>query len=99
MLPGWTRSYSYDESSLIDPTVMSNRLSKTVIDGVTEPYTYDSHGNIASMPHLSRMDWDFHDQLRVTSRQIKNDVPPPTYCSRVHILRLRRGRSEGPQGE
>lgn len=64
----WIRGYDYDEDSLIESAKKSNRLSRTVVhpDGqqpITEPYTYDPHGNMTSMPHLPQMEWDFKDQL------------------------------------
>ncbi len=64
---GWTRRYEYQEPSLLEPGVPSNRLSRTVIGGSgnhVEQYTYDAHGNMTSMPHLASMSWDFKDQLR-----------------------------------
>jgi RHS repeat-associated protein len=73
----WTRSYDYNESSLIEPGKQSNRLSSTTVGARTEPYTYDTHGNMASMPHLTLMQWDYKDQLSATSRQAVNDTPPP----------------------
>lgn len=66
VLTGWTRSYAYDEPSLIEPAKSSNRLSRTTVGGSsasTEPYTYDLHGNMIAMPHLPVMTWDFADQL------------------------------------
>jgi RHS repeat-associated protein len=35
--------------------------------GTPFTYPYDAHGNMTSMPHLTTMDWDFHDQLRHTA--------------------------------
>jgi RHS repeat-associated protein len=63
--PGWTRSYAYNEPSLLEPaTQKSNRLSFTQIgEGTPEPYTYDAHGNMTAMPHLPTLRWDFKDQL------------------------------------
>ena len=65
-LSGWTRSYAYNEPSLIEPAKPSNRLSSSTVGGSSasiEPYTHDVHGNIISMPHLPVMTWDFADQL------------------------------------
>jgi RHS repeat-associated protein len=79
----WTRSYGYNEPSLIEPGKNSNRLSSTTIgrnNPVTETYSYDSHGNMTSMPHLTLMQWDFRDQLSATSRQAANNgTPEMTY--------------------
>lgn len=72
---GWTRYYEYEEQSQLEPDRVSNRLSRTILGNGgnhVEPYTYDAHGNMTSMPHLPVMAWDFKDQLQsagaVTSR-------------------------------
>lgn len=73
--PGWIRSYTYNEASLIEPGKTSNRLSSTAVSGsqpLTEPYTYDLRGNITSMPQLQALQWDFKDQLMMTRRQAVN---------------------------
>lgn len=64
----WTRTYSYSETSLLQPSKVSNRLSGTTVGRTTgtlpaEVYTYDAHGNMLQMPHLPTMQWDCHDQL------------------------------------
>jgi RHS repeat-associated protein len=74
----WTRSYAYKEASLIEPGKQSNRLSSTTVGGRTEPYTYDAHGNMTSMPQLTQMQWDYKDELSVTARQAVNAMPPPS---------------------
>ena len=61
----WTRSYTYNEPSLIEPSKKSNRLSSTVVgSGTPETYPYDAHGNMTAMSHLPGMEWDFRDQLQ-----------------------------------
>jgi RHS repeat-associated protein len=70
--PGWTRSYAYQEASLIDPTKPSNRVSTTTIGNSVDRYGYDAHGNITVMPQLRVMRWDFKDQLQMTQRQAVN---------------------------
>ncbi|THJ74137.1 toxin, partial [Candidatus Frankia alpina] len=70
--PGWTRAYSYREPSLLDPALPSNRLSATTVGQTVEPYTYDTHGNMLTMPQLQEMRWDFRDQLQLTRRQAVN---------------------------
>jgi RHS repeat-associated protein len=71
--PGWSRSYTYNEASLIEPAKQSNRLSRTTVGNgnpITARYVYDAHGNIIRMPHLGgahpdpNMHWNFQDQLR-----------------------------------
>lgn len=64
---GWTRRYEYEEQSQLEPSKVSNRLSRTILGNGgnhVEQYTYDAHGNMTSMPHLPVMSWDFKDQLR-----------------------------------
>ncbi|MEQ1844073.1 MAG: SpvB/TcaC N-terminal domain-containing protein [Nitrospira sp.] len=71
----WTRSYAYDEDSLIEPAKKSNRLRSTTVGNNNPPverYVYDAHGNMIRMPHLGgahpspNMHWDYRDQLRQT---------------------------------
>lgn len=74
---GWTRSYTYDEASLLEPAKQSNRLTSTTSGATTETYSagangYDSHGNMQGMPQLQIMQWDFRDQLQMTQRQAVN---------------------------
>src|SRR5262249_45825535 len=54
--PGWTRTYAYDEPSLLEPAKQSNRLSSTTVhpngnQPIVELYSYDAHGNMLLMPH------------------------------------------------
>ncbi len=73
--PGWTRSYAYNEVSLIEPGKHSNRLSSTTVGNnnpIVEQYGYDAHGNMLHMPNLQIMQWDFKDQLQMTRRQAVN---------------------------
>jgi len=77
----WTRGYEYNEPSLIEQGKQNNRLSSTVVGNnnpVTEIYTYDTHGNMTAMPHLTLMQWGFKDQLSATSRQVVNNGSPET---------------------
>lgn len=70
---GWTRTYTYAEPSLLEPGRFNNRLSRTTTPGGgTEPYTYDDHGAVTSLPHLPVLEWDFKGQLRASSRQVVN---------------------------
>jgi RHS repeat-associated protein len=73
--PGWTRAYSYNEISPLEAGKTNNRLSSTAISGtqmLNEPYTYDQHGSMASMPQLQAMQWDFKEELLMTQRQAVN---------------------------
>lgn len=79
---GWTRSYTYAEPSLIEPTKKSNRLSQTALQtspaAPVEPYLYDAHGNMTQMPHLPVMQWDFKNQMCASARQVVNAGMPET---------------------
>ncbi len=93
----WTRAYTHRESSLIEPGKKNNRLSSTVVHAngsqpIVEPYTHDAHGNMTSLPHLLKMEWDFKDQLRATSKQVNNSGPPETtyYVYDVSGQRVRK---------
>lgn len=71
----WTRRYQY--------SAIENRLLGTSLPGDLEgqfsaAYSYDAHGNMASMPHLPFMDWNHLDQLRASSRQVVNSGSPET---------------------
>lgn len=76
---GWTRTYAYTESSLIEDGTggmkqkVSNRLSSTTTGNgitITQHYVHDAHGNMVRMPHLggahptANMFWDYRDQLQ-----------------------------------
>lgn len=82
VLPDWTRVYAYAEPSLIEPAETNNRLSGTTVgSSAAESYSHDAHGNMTTMPHLPLMQWDFHDQLRATARQVVgNGGTPETTC-------------------
>jgi len=82
----WIRTYEYDEASLIELDKQSNRLSCTIVHPngqhpISELYTYDPHGNMTSMPHLTLMQWDYRDQLQASSKQVVNNggTPEVTY--------------------
>jgi RHS repeat-associated protein len=74
--PGWSRRYTYNETSLIEGIKQSNRLSSTQVgNGVAsgpEAYLHDVHGNMVRMPHLGgglagpNIQWNYKDQLRQT---------------------------------
>jgi RHS repeat-associated protein len=73
----WTRIHTNNEPSLIEPDKNSNRMTSTTVGDAVKTYTYDVHGNMTSMPHLTLMQWNFKDQLSASSRQAVNPNPPP----------------------
>jgi RHS repeat-associated protein len=76
--PGWTRTYTHQEASQIEPAKKSNRLTSTTTSGdPTLFYTHDAHGNLITMPHLKVMRWDHRDRLQATSKQdVQNGGTP-----------------------
>jgi RHS repeat-associated protein len=75
----WTRSYFYDEPSLLEPGKMSNRLSATAAgNDPAERFAYDAHGNMTDMPHLTMMRYDHRDQVSATARQAVSEGTPET---------------------
>jgi RHS repeat-associated protein len=54
----WTRTFELDRSGA------GNRLASARTGTAVEPFTYDPHGNVTSMPHLAVMEWDENDRLR-----------------------------------
>ncbi|KAH7109097.1 insecticidal toxin complex protein [Dendryphion nanum] len=74
-----TRQYTYGETSTLDLNQKNNRLSSVVRGGVRDSFSYDSHGNMTSLPQLERMEWDFGDRLKATARQrVRNGNSPET---------------------
>jgi RHS repeat-associated protein len=78
----WARHYAYDETSLLERSKRSNRLSRTYLktneNPVLEPCLYDAHGDMIQMPHLPVMRWDFMDRLAASARQIVDHGTPET---------------------
>jgi len=74
----WTRTYAYDEPSLVEPAHPSNRLSHTEVGNLVETHTHDAHGNVTRMSQLPLMQWDYLDRLQVTSQQVVNNGTPET---------------------
>ncbi|MET0476055.1 MAG: SpvB/TcaC N-terminal domain-containing protein [Mycobacterium sp.] len=100
--PGWTRTYDYAEPSLLQPDQVSNRLTSTSDGGAarSQPFTYDAHGNVTSMPELPEMRWDMADYLQATARQVLHDGTPETtrYAYDSAGVRIRKvtERQAGP---
>jgi RHS repeat-associated protein len=81
----WTRSYAYDEESLVEPGKQSNRLSSTAVgSGPAQSYAYDAHGNMTRMSHLPLMRWDYRDQLLATAQQVVSNGGTPEIAYYVY---------------
>jgi RHS repeat-associated protein len=78
---GWTRTYSYNEPSLLEAGKSNNRLSATDVGGTPEgDFAYDTHGSMTQMPHLPLMQWDYLDRLTASSQQVvEGGTPEMTY--------------------
>jgi RHS repeat-associated protein len=65
----WTRVYEYEPDPAHLDVPKSNRLVHTrppgEHDGGRTGYTYDEYGNMTSMPHLQKMEWNFADRLQM----------------------------------
>ncbi|KAK3986938.1 virulence plasmid 65kDa B protein-domain-containing protein [Cladorrhinum sp. PSN332] len=80
---GWTRSYFYEEQSLLsnDPKVKSNRLSRTAIGDRDEGrYAYAGDAGLAgcmtTLPKFTELDWNMHNMLSFSSTQRVNQGRP-----------------------
>jgi RHS repeat-associated protein len=74
----WVRWYQYalDSNRLIatrSPGESTKLPFYAATPGYNAKYTYDAHGNMAKMPHLPLMEWDFKDQLHATQQQVVSD--------------------------
>ncbi|MEI6767268.1 MAG: RHS repeat-associated core domain-containing protein, partial [Bacteroidota bacterium] len=58
--PNWTREYYYNSNN--------NYLLSHIQNQTPPNYTYDDHGNMLTMPHLSALECDFKDRLVKTTR-------------------------------
>jgi RHS repeat-associated protein len=77
----WERTYEYDEPSALEPGEESNRLTRAAIAPEAPPaFTYDAHGCMTRMPHLSLLRWDFRDQLEASARQVAQDPETTFYA-------------------
>ncbi len=78
----WNRYYCYFP---VSAPATNNQLCSTSLPGDTitnagpysARYTYDADGNMATMPHLSGLQWNFKDQLQMTQQQVVNDGTGP----------------------
>jgi RHS repeat-associated protein len=73
---GWTRAYTYTETSLLEPAKQSNRLTRTTVGngtaytesyGYTDGQAHDVNGCMATLNSLA-MVWDDKDQLQRVNR-------------------------------
>ncbi|KAF2012901.1 RHS repeat-associated core domain protein [Aaosphaeria arxii CBS 175.79] len=66
----WTRTFKYEESSLIELNKTGNRLSYCTVGRDRNDFVYDTHGNTIYMPHLGgsratgNVKWDYLDQMK-----------------------------------
>lgn len=81
----WVRWYQYalDSNRLIatrSPGESAKLPFYAATPGYNAKYTYDAHGNMTTMPHLSVLEWDFKDQLHASQQQVvNNDTGEKTY--------------------
>lgn len=80
----WTKHFSYDEPSQLEPKKhKNNRLSSTRVGKDVGAFKYEGSeglvGNMTTMPSLSVIRWDFRSQLQATARQRCEGIPETTY--------------------
>ncbi|KAM0226547.1 hypothetical protein ACHAQD_000470 [Fusarium lateritium] len=84
-IKGWTRSFSYNEASLLRKGDLSNRLSESMVGDSVETYRYfeqDSGalGCLEAMPGFSTLSWDFANRLKSSSTQVQaRGIPEKTF--------------------
>jgi RHS repeat-associated protein len=83
----WTRTYEYAERDGFPPT---NRLLRTICGGITEHYAYDANGNMTSMAHLPRLEWDFKNQLHMSQMQAGEEAERTFYVYQSNGSRVRK---------
>jgi hypothetical protein len=100
--PGWTRKSLYTELSVITGEgTKSNRLTSTTVGNSSENYTFDQHGNMISMPHLSQIEWNCFDKIQSLSRQNINEGTPEKtwYVYDANGRRIRKVTERQQQGQ
>ncbi|KAJ4246357.1 hypothetical protein NW762_013708 [Fusarium torreyae] len=80
-IKGWTRSFSYNEASLLREGELSNRLSESTVGDSVETYRYfeqDSGalGCLDAMPGFPTLSWDFSNRLKSSSTQYQSKGTP-----------------------
>jgi RHS repeat-associated protein len=103
----WTRKYTYAQDSAIEDRIFGNRLTSTEVNNSIEVCKYEGnagkHGNMTAVGQLSKIDWDYQDHVKSTSRQIVSNGGVPETCWYVydsHGTRLRKiVEAQAPAGE
>jgi uncharacterized protein (TIGR02594 family) len=68
-MQNYTHHYQYDKlGNMLQDAWKQNEYDSVTNrllghDGLTNQYTYDAHGNMLTIPHLSNLSWDYLDQL------------------------------------
>jgi RHS repeat-associated protein len=95
----WTRNYNYQ--------TLNNRLQSTQIGDNGNPANYTQyshhaqHGFLKTLPHLEKIEWNFKEEIVVTTRQHCTDdnIPVITYYQYDgQGQRLRKITENGAQG-
>ncbi|MGB3466367.1 MAG: RHS repeat-associated core domain-containing protein [Cyclobacteriaceae bacterium] len=91
----WNRYYHYNAG------FTKNYLLSTSTDHqqpTQDQYTYNAHGNMLQMPHLSEMGWDYADRLRSTKINAE-EVVYYTYDAAGDRVRKIREKNDGGKWE
>ncbi|KAF2210000.1 hypothetical protein CERZMDRAFT_7770, partial [Cercospora zeae-maydis SCOH1-5] len=76
--PGWSRKMVYGTQTMGTQNFTGNRLVSSSIGKLNEEYAYDKSGNMISMPHMSKADWDVSNQMRSSALQVTTSGIPET---------------------
>jgi RHS repeat-associated protein len=79
----WTKHFSYNERSNLEPQNQNNRLTSTRVGNAESFYKYEGNegltGNITSMAGVPTMRWNFRDQLHAVASQRSDKTPHMTW--------------------
>ncbi|KAI9164054.1 SpvB-domain-containing protein [Paramyrothecium foliicola] len=79
---GWTRTYEYNEPSLLESGKYNNRLSVTKVGDSTTEFRYDGPdgkaGLVTGMSGFSVLKWDFASRMKATATQNTSEGTPET---------------------
>lgn len=67
----WTRHYHYNHATSPTDNLLQSVNDSTTPE-TTPQYTYDAHGNMTKMQHLSAMTWDYADRLQSATKGTEN---------------------------
>ena len=96
-ITGFTRNYFYNNNdadriacNVLGNVTLNNRLLRTQINADIVDYTFDDHGNMKNLPHLSLVTWNFQEQLHATKQTVGGTGETTYYVYDASGQRLRK---------